>query len=202
MLPFFAGGAFRSLGLSFEIGLLIFFISLLGSSINIPIYKVRRKEPVILKKPHSFFDFIYPERENRYRVIQTTIAINVGGALVPLFLCIYILFTYPNLISQYAIGTAIIAIISFKLARPLPGIGIALPTFIPPLSAAAVALLIPGDPKAAIAFFSGVMGVLIGADLLNLNGSVRSGAEFLSIGGAGTFDGIFLTGLLSLFFVP
>jgi uncharacterized membrane protein len=42
------------------------------------------------------------------------------------------------------------------------------------------------------------MGTLIGADLTNLDKIRGLGAPVASIGGAGTFDGIFLTGILAV----
>ena len=42
------------------------------------------------------------------------------------------------------------------------------------------------------------MGTLIGADLTNLDKVAGLGAPVASIGGAGTFDGIFLTGILAV----
>ena len=51
---------------------------------------------------------------------------------------------------------------------------------------------------APLAYIAGSLGTLIGADLSNL-GRVRGlGAPVASIGGAGTFDGIFLTGILAV----
>ena len=50
----------------------------------------------------------------------------------------------------------------------------------------------------AIAYISGVMGTLIGADLMNLGRLSELGAPVASIGGAGTFDGIFLTGIVAV----
>ncbi len=44
----------------------------------------------------------------------------------------------------------------------------------------------------------GSLGVLIGADLLNLGKLQGLGAPVASIGGAGTFDGIFVTGLIAV----
>jgi uncharacterized membrane protein len=49
-----------------------------------------------------------------------------------------------------------------------------------------------------IAYVSGVLGTLIGADLMNLNRVADLGAPVTSIGGAGTFDGVFLTGILAV----
>jgi uncharacterized membrane protein len=42
------------------------------------------------------------------------------------------------------------------------------------------------------------LGTLIGADLMNLGSIQGLHAPVLSIGGAGTFDGVFLTGILAV----
>jgi uncharacterized membrane protein len=49
---------------------------------------------------------------------------------------------------------------------------------------------------------SGTLGALIGADLTNLRGIGKLGAPMASIGGAGTFDGVFLTGIIAVLLVP
>ena len=46
------------------------------------------------------------------------------------------------------------------------------------------------------------MGALVGADLTNLGGITKLGAPMVSIGGAGTFDGVFLTGVIAVLLVP
>ena len=48
------------------------------------------------------------------------------------------------------------------------------------------------------AYISGSLGTLIGADLLNLDKLQGLGAPVASIGGAGTFDGVFLTGIAAV----
>jgi uncharacterized membrane protein len=86
------------------------------------------------------------------------------------------------------------------LAYPVPGVGIAVPVFVPPIATALVAVLMARENAAALAYVSGSgsLGTLIGADLLNL-GAIRGlGAPVASIGGAGTFDGIFLTGIMAV----
>ena len=50
--------------------------------------------------------------------------------------------------------------------------------------------------------FAGSMGTLIGADLLNLDKIQGLGAPVASIGGAGTFDGVFLTGIIAVLLPP
>ena len=91
----------------------------------------------------------------------------------------------------------------FRSARPVRGLGIATPMFIPPIVAVLTTWLLAaiiGGPQHndAIAYVGGVMGTLIGADLLNLNKLGDLGAPVASIGGAGTFDGVFLTGIVAV----
>jgi uncharacterized membrane protein len=72
------------------------------------------------------------------------------------------------------------------------------PIFVPPLAAAAVALILSRQSASTLAYVAGSLGTLIGGDLLNL-GNIRGlGAPIASIGGAGTFDGIFVTGILAV----
>jgi uncharacterized membrane protein len=91
-----------------------------------------------------------------------------------------------------------VATLSYLLSRPIPGLGIAMPIFVAPVAAALAAILLGGEESPALAYISGSLGVLIGADLLRLWDIPRLGAPIASIGGAGTFDGIFVTGLLAV----
>lgn len=92
------------------------------------------------------------------------------------------------------IGTAIVALGTHRIAYPVPGVGIAVPTLVPPLIEAAVGLLLGWRSAAPLAYVAGCMGTLIGADLMNLGQIQGLGAPVASIGGAGTYDGIFATG--------
>jgi uncharacterized membrane protein len=86
-------------------------------------------------------------------------------------------------------------VVCFRIARPVPGLGITMPAFVPPLIAASFSLLLIPDFAPPVAFVAGVLGPLIGADLLHLKEVVRISPGVASIGGAGTFDGIVLSGL-------
>jgi uncharacterized membrane protein len=66
------------------------------------------------------------------------------------------------------------------------------------LATAVVALVLSRQDAAPLAYIAGSMGTLIGADLTNLDKVRGLGAPVASIGGAGTFDGIFLTGILAV----
>ncbi len=126
-------------------------------------------------------------------------AINMGGALIPIFLSLY--FLYMIFKSGFDVAPLLISIIlmiliSNNLARIIPGRGIVLSAFIPPIFSAIFALILAPQYAPFCAFISGTLGVLIGADILNLT-KMRKYGGFVSIGGAGVFDGIFLVGIIS-----
>jgi uncharacterized membrane protein len=96
------------------------------------------------------------------------------------------------------IAIAIVAAVMHRLARPVEGLGIAVPLLIPPLCAALTALILTPEQAPLTAYVSGTMGTLIGADLLNLHRLTGLRAPVASIGGAGTFDGVFITGIIAV----
>jgi uncharacterized membrane protein len=187
--------AYTRIGVSSRAALLILSGSLLGSYINIPVWEFPERA-VQSGEVVSFFGMQYLVPT----VVEwpgTVIAVNVGGAVIPVLLSLYVLFK-NDLWVRGILTTAVIAVIVNWLAYPVPGVGIAVPIFVPPIATAIVALLIARQHAAGLAYVGGSLGTLIGADLLNL-GAVRGlGAPVASIGGAGTFDGIFLTGILAV----
>jgi uncharacterized membrane protein len=187
--------AYQTMGLSPHAALLLLLASLAGSYLNIPVTQLPPQH-IVSGQEVSFFGmhYIIPE------VISqpgTTIAVNVGGALIPGILSLY-LYIRNQLWISGIVGTVVVAAVCHWLATPVPGLGIALPVFVPPLTTAAVALVLSRQHAGALAYISGSLGTLIGADLLNLDKIQGLGAPVASIGGAGTFDGIFLTGILGL----
>jgi uncharacterized membrane protein len=89
--------------------------------------------------------------------------------------------------------------VCYKLAKPVEGVGIVMPAMIPAVVASAMALILAPTSATPVAFVAGVAGPLIGADLLHLRDVERIASGMVSIGGAGTFDGILLTGILALY---
>jgi uncharacterized membrane protein len=128
---------------------------------------------------------------------RTVIAVNVGGAVIPTLLSLYLL-VKTGMYGRALAGVAIVTAIVHGLASPVRGVGIAVPVFIPPVVAASTALLLSRQSAPALAYISGSLGTLIGADLLNLGIIQALGAPIASIGGAGRFDGIFMTGILAV----
>ena len=130
----------------------------------------------------------------------TVVAINVGGAVIPTLLSLYLM-RKNRLYLRGLLAIGIVVFVVHALAYPVKGVGIAEPVFVPPIISTMVALLFSRRYAPPLAYISGSLGTLIGADLLNL-GKVRGlEAPVASIGGAGTFDGIFLTGILSVLLV-
>jgi uncharacterized membrane protein len=128
---------------------------------------------------------------------KTVIAINLGGAVIPVLLSIYLILKL-GMVLRTLLGVAIVSLVVYATARPLRGVGIAVPMFVPPFAAASTALFLSPDSTPVIAYVAGTLGTLIGADVMNLTKLRGLGAPVASIGGAGTFDGIFLAGIIAV----
>jgi len=189
------GYAYERLGISAHFIFPLLLLSLLGSSINIPVTQISGG-PVVSRQRVDFFGmrYVIPFIEQHE---QTIIAVNLGGAVVPTLISLYLLFT-TGLFVRGLLGVVFVSVIVYRLARPVPGVGIAIPIFVPPLIAALTGLLLAPEHAPALAYVAGTMGCLIGADLLNLHRLAGLGAPVASIGGAGTFDGIFFTGIIAV----
>lgn len=187
--------AFIKLGLTPEFSLFLLMGTLLGSGINLPLYSLHTKETghlVMSPEQKPVWEIVQPAREGK-----VVVAVNVGGCLIPVGLCLY--FISLQVLDPLKLMAGILAItaLSYKFSRLMPGLGVGMPIFLAPLASALVALLLDPEHAAHLAYVSGVFGVLIGADILRLNTIASLGAPIAAIGGAGTFDGIFMTGIIA-----
>ncbi len=187
--------AYMQLGVSSGTAVLLLLASLAGSYVNIPVATLG-SEPMVDAGEVIYYGvpYVVPRFIEEPRVI---LAVNVGGAIIPTLLSIFLL-SRNAIWGRGIVAAACIAGISYAFAEPVRGIGIALPIFIPPIAATIVAAIISWRNLAPLAYAGGSVGVLVGADLLNLDKLEGLGTPVLSIGGAGTFDGIFVTGVLSV----
>ncbi|MDD3493197.1 MAG: DUF1614 domain-containing protein [Candidatus Thermoplasmatota archaeon] len=189
--------AFQALGFPPWTALLLLLGVLGGSFVNIPVWTVSGRRERYAVDAHFPFRGVREIEEG-----STTIHVNLGGAVIPVVMSVYLLTRLPwALFPHLLFATAFIALVCYQLARPVRGVGIAMPALVPPLLASLTALILVPQRAMIIAFVSGVLGVLLGADLLHLPQLRKVGAPAASIGGAGTFDGIFLTGVLSVLLV-
>ena len=187
--------AYRRLGLPPRVAMLVLLASLLGSYLNIPVARLPEAHVVARGFVDAFgMSYLVPQ------IVDwpgTIVAVNVGGALIPALLSIYLVVS-GRLYVEATIATAIVAVVVHRLATPIPGVGISVPLFWPPILAAVVALVLSRRHAASLAYVAGSIGVLIGTDLANLDKLKSLGAPVASIGGAETFDGVFLTGVVAV----
>jgi uncharacterized membrane protein len=181
------------LGVRLPLALLALFFCLMSSFVNIPLFSIPSHKKIeqqvipvwLLGKPELI----------RNRIL---VAINLGGAVMPLFFCIYLYNLHQLSFVQILLVTLGVALPSYVISRPIPGLGVAMPVFIPPIIAALLALLLAPEQSAPLAYIGGTLGVILGADVLRLRSIQDLGAPIVSIGGAGTFDGVFLTGIIAV----
>jgi len=187
--------AYMKLGVGPGAALMLLFGSLIGSYFNIPI-TILPGQTVRSGQIIDFFGMQYV-----VPMVQqwpgTVLAVNVGGAVIPTMMSTYLVIRY-QLWGKAAIAISAIAVIIHSMATPVHGIGIAVPVFVPVVVTAVLAFILSREYAAPLAYIGGSMGTLIGADLSNLDKIGGLGPPVASIGGAGTFDGIFLTGILAV----
>lgn len=184
--------AVEKLGLSPLTGLLLLLTSLFGSLINLPVVTLRPENPAS-NTHHSRVDGDASPPTSR-----TIVAVNLGGCIVPLAFASYLI-THGTIANEVLlIATGFVSLVCYYTSRPIAKIGIGMPALVAPLSAAAIALLLTPENAAPLAYVAGTLGVLIGADLMRLKDIAELHAPIAAIGGAGTFDGIFITGLIAV----
>jgi uncharacterized membrane protein len=186
---------YERLGLSRRAAMLLLFAALVGSGINIPLMQLpaqRVVEPTIV----NFFGMQYVVP----RVVErggSVLAVNVGGAIIPLLVALRLIRQH-GITRRLLLSLGVVTVLMYHLAQPIPGVGIALPPILPSVATAVIALLLDRRAAPRTAFIAGTLGTLVGADLLNL-GRIRDlGAPVASIGGAGTFDGVFMIGVVAV----
>jgi len=187
--------AYERIGVGRRYMFALLILSFLGSYVNIPIFQLPAHK-VASGEMVNFFGMLYV-----VPVVRdwpgTIVAVNLGGAVIPTFLSIYLM-VKNRLYRSGLVAVAIVTFFVHLMAYPVPGVGIAIPVFIPPLIATVIALFLSRQYAAPLAYMAGSLGTLLGADILNLERVQALGAPVASIGGAGTFDGIFMTGILSV----
>lgn len=195
--------AFGKLGLSAGQAFLILLATLFGSGVNLPLFRTGRVVRVPAGPRHMFMDRngsiqVSPQE---MELVDQVVAVNVGGCVIPCLLCVLFL---GQVGPSVGLGLALASVcaVCYALARPIPGRGIGVPMLVPPLVAALAAIIFaPEGHGPQVAYIAGCMGILLGADVLHLVDR-RFGelldAPLLSIGGAGTFDGIFVTGIIAV----
>lgn len=148
------------------------------------------------------FSNIYLFSYNNWRL-----GINTGGAIIPIALSIYLIIKNKIKLYKVAVGVLVVAVVTYFVTYPKPESGIVspYPWFLLPAifaSLASVFLLWKNFKKAApLAYVSGTIGVLIGADVFHLYALLNHNIENTTsavIGGAIVFDMIYITGIIAV----
>ena len=135
------------------------------------------------------------------------VGINAGGAIIPIVLSIYLVIKKNLELYKVIIGIVLVSIVTFFVTYSDPSKGIVsqFPKFLLPAifaSLVSVVVLWKNFKKAApLAYISGTLGVLIGADvfrLLDLLAYDVNKPTPAVIGGAVVFDMVFITGILAV----
>ena len=201
--------ALARLALPPDVALLALLGIFIGGTINIPVKRIPREMELVYDPfqlfglgrivPRLYGGWIAPFRQ-RVRT-YTVIAINVGGCVIPVAIALYetlrILVRGPQMLLALVAIAGLNIAVCYAIARPVPNVGIVMPSLVPPLVAAIPSFLLVPHFAPPIAFVAGVLGPLIGADLLHLREVEKLQTGVVSIGGAGTFDGIVLSGMFA-----
>ena len=134
--------AFERIGFSRAEFFVILFLTFIGSFVNIPIKKIQGTENVVDYEEVNFFWVTYRIPQFFRRQVSTLVAINLGGAVIPILVSTYLLVTHPSLLTYSLIGVFFSSVVVRLVAQEVKGVGIVTPMFVPPLCAAVISLLI------------------------------------------------------------
>ncbi|MDO9034002.1 MAG: DUF1614 domain-containing protein [Methanoregula sp.] len=196
------GAAFTKLGFSWIMAIAVVLLMLFGSYVNIPVYTIRRDMVRVSPDTTSMYSADTPW--SPAPVWDTVISINLGGAILPVCISLYLLYqavliTGTSLLVPVGTGIALVALVTFVSTRPVPGVGLRVPLIIPALTALLIGLLLfggAGVQATVLAFVSGTIGILLGGNLAQLHRIKALDVTDVSIGGSGTFGAIFICCIL------
>jgi len=196
------GAAFTKLGFSWISAIAVVLLMLFGSYVNIPLYRIKRDMVRISPNTTAVFGSGSPWPVDP--VWETIVSINLGGALLPVCISLYLLYqavqiTGTSLLVPVGAGILLVALVTFFATRPVPGVGLRVPLLIPALTALLMGMLLFGNAgisATVVAFVSGTTGTLLGGNIARLNTIRNLEVPEMSIGGAGTFSAIFICCIL------
>ncbi|MCK4718182.1 MAG: DUF1614 domain-containing protein, partial [Thermoplasmata archaeon] len=131
--------------------------------------------------------------------------LNVGGALIPIVLAFHLIWTHRPSFFNLFLAVGFTSVLAYAVTEFVADLGVVayFPYYLlPPIAAFFLARVLERKRlgrSLALAYAAGTMGTLIGADLVRIPEILGStGGSFLgAIGGAGSLDLVFLSGLLA-----
>ena len=190
------GYAYEKIGIRRQYIFGVLLLTLGGSAVNIPIWEFPPQD-IVRDQVVPLYGMGYYVVPVLHHQDRTILAINLGGAVIPVALSIYLL-VRNKIYLEGAVATLAVTLVTHWIARPVPGVGIAISPWVAPIVAALTAIIISRKNAAPLAYIAGSVGTLLGADILNLGRIQSLGAPVASIGGAGVADGVFLAGIVAV----
>lgn len=205
--------AFSKLGLTSAQGVLMFIAILVGRTVNFPFFTSERM--VIVSKPQTFNytmnasgQPMQVEQDTANEVKKQVFLVNLGGCILPLLLCLtFLIRLHMNGQAEGVygyIGFAMLMVAGgcYVMAKADPFTGLRVPLFMPALMTfVSVFFFVPEPLRPVAAYVAGTMGTILGGNIVPLlTPRVRNavGTPEVAIGGAGTFGGVFVAGVLAV----
>lgn len=182
---------------------------LAGSLVNLPVWRKPVDSPQVVEWTRVANETSAGEQwvpKIRAARGEPVLFVNLGGCLIPLIIALwearFVVAAGGQPLAALAVAVGLNVLASNRLARPLGNLGVGLPLWVSPVVSLAVSWALLGNEagaewRPAVAFTSGVLGPLVGADLWHAWRTRGNWPRGLVLGGAGTFDGIVLSGILA-----
>ena len=205
--------AFSRLGLTPVQGVLVLIAILLGRTVNLPVFTSERL--VMIPRRRSV-QFVMDEQGRTLQIDEEpgnelkkqVLAVNVGGCVMPVLLSLTFLISLhvsgraEGVYLWLAFSLVAVAVGCYAMTRPDPLTGLRVPLIMPGLMTfLSVYFFVPEPLRPVTAYVAGTLGTLIGGNLIPLlSPRIRSriATPQIAIGGAGTFGGVFVAGILAV----
>ena len=113
--------AFDKLGLAPEAGVTLLLVSLMGSLVNVPLFRMSAEEPD--QPVPDPIRRLLREHQQPFEGF-TTVAVNLGGCLLPLTFSAYLVTHAGAAMTHFLLAIAFVAGVAYVSSRPVPGLGI------------------------------------------------------------------------------
>jgi len=136
------------------------------------------------------------------RTYETKVTLNIGGFIIPVAFAIWMLSL--NFIFEIFLSYLLMTILAYSVAEIREGVGVVLPREVGVFAIPLALLLAPSDASytdvAGLIFVPAVLGIVTAIIIASAYFPREKGCPFISIGGSGNYEAIFLIAVISLLF--
>ena len=136
------------------------------------------------------------------RTYETKVTLNIGGFIIPVAFAIWMLSL--NFIFEIFLSYLLMTILAYSVAEIREGVGVVLPREVGVFAIPLALLLAPSDASyadvAGLIFVPAVLGIATALLIASAYFPREKGCAFVSIGGTGNYEAIFIIAVISLLF--